>query len=270
VQLGGRWVKGEGLESRHHRCRDRKDEYAVDDGLPMTIHPSQIQSPPQPPLESGDRLSRAEFEHRYTTATAIKKAELVEGIVYVASPLRFSPHAEPHSRLSTWLGTYAAFTAPYVLSGIEPTLRLDNHNEPQPDLVLRLDERWGGRSTLAPDGYLEGTPELVAEIAASSVAIDRGDKKTAYCRNGIQEYIIWNAYDNQLEWLHLVNGVYQPLPLEDGNLIRSQVFPGLWLAVDDLLTRNMPQVLTVLQAGLRFPECQTWIQQVCDRATSCE
>ncbi len=73
-----------------------------------------------PPLESGDRLSRTEFERRYRAAPQIRKAELIEGAVYVASPLRFTPHAELHSRLVTWLGTYAAFT-PGTLAGIEPT-----------------------------------------------------------------------------------------------------------------------------------------------------
>jgi len=73
-----------------------------------------------PPLESGDRLTRPEFERRYAAAPHIHKAELIEGIVYVASPLRFQQHAEPHSRLTTWLGTYVAFT-PGTQSGIEPT-----------------------------------------------------------------------------------------------------------------------------------------------------
>lgn len=226
----------------------------------MPPQPLSATTSPHPPLASGDRLTLPEFERRYTAAS-LEKAELIEGIVYVASPLRFGPHAEPHSRLTTWLGTYAAFTAPYVTAGIEPTLRLDNDNEPQPDAILRLDERYGGQSTLTPEGYLGGAPELVAEIAASSVAIDHGDKKKAYRRNGIQEYIIWNAYDNQLEWLKLVDGLYQPLPETTDGILRSAVFPGLWLAVEDLLNSNMIAVLNTLQAGLQAPACQAWLQQ---------
>lgn len=134
----------------------------------MTTHlpPQTRQKPqPRPPLESGDRLTRPEFERRYAAAPHIKKAELIEGVVYVASPLRFVPHAEPHSRLVTWLGTYTAFT-PGTQSGIEPTVRLDLDNEPQPDILLILNEAVGGRAKLTDDGYLEGTPELVVEIAA--------------------------------------------------------------------------------------------------------
>ena len=206
-----------------------------------------------PPLESGDRLTRPEFERRYAAAPHIKKAELIEGIVYVASPLRFTPHAEPHSRLVTWLGTYATFT-PGTRSGIEPTVRLDLDNEPQPDIVLILDEAVGGQARLTEEGYLEGLPELVVEIAASSAAIDLGNKKQAYRRNGVKEYIVWQVFENQLDWYQLVDGEYRSLSPDEDGIIRSQTFPGLWLAVEDLLSNQMMQVLTVLQDGLKSPE----------------
>lgn len=204
------------------------------------------------PLESGDRLTRPEFERRYRAST-IKKAELIEGIVYVASPLRFQQHAEPHSRLTTWIGTYVALT-PGTRSGIEPTVRLDLDNEPQPDIVLLIDAVAGGQARLSSDGYLEGTPELVIEIAASSAAIDLGDKKQAYRRNGIQEYLVWQVYENRLDWFALVDGDYQTLPTDAQGIARSTAFPGLWLAVPALLNGNMAEVLSTLQAGLQAPE----------------
>jgi Uma2 family endonuclease len=214
-----------------------------------------------PPLESGDRLTRPEFERRYAADPHIKKAELIEGIVYVASPLRFQQHAEPHSRLVTWLGIYTAFTQG-TLSGIEPTVRLDLDNEPQPDIVLILDEAVGGQAKLTEDGYLEGVPELVVEIAASSVAIDTGNKKQAYRRNGVLEYIVWQAFENQLEWFQLVEGEYQQLMPDADGVIRSQVFPGLWLAVEALLTNQMTQVLEVVQRGVKSPEHQDFVEQL--------
>lgn len=216
---------------------------------------------PLPPLESGDRLTRPEFERRYAAAPHIRKAELIEGIVYVASPLRFTPHAEPHSRLVTWLGTYAAFT-PGTRSGIEPTVRLDLDNEPQPDIVLILDEASGGQAQLTKEGYLEGVPELVVEIAASSVAIDMGSKLQAYRRNGVKEYIVWQAFENQLEWFQLVDGEYRQLSPDPDRIIRSQAFPGLWLAVEALLSNQMAQVLKILQAGLQSPEHATFMEQL--------
>jgi Uma2 family endonuclease len=233
----------------------------------MTTHlPRQTLSDEQriPPLESGDRLSRPEFERRYAAAPCVKKAELIEGIVYVASPLRFSPHAEPHSRLITWLGTYAAYT-PGTKSGIEPTIRLDLDNEPQPDGVLILDESAGGQARLTEDGYLEGTPELIAEIAASSVAIDTGSKMQAYRRNGVKEYLVWQAFENHLEWFCLIDGEFVLQSPDAGGVIRSRIFSGLWLAVDALLTNNMVRVLEVLQEGVRSPEHQSFVQQLVTR-----
>ncbi len=179
-----------------------------------------------PPLESGDRLTRPEFERRYAAAPHIKKAELIEGIVYVASPLRFQQHAEPHSRIHGWLWTYQVST-PGLLLGIEPTVRLDLDNEPQPDIVLILDEAVGGQARLTQDGYLEGVPELVVEIAASSAAIDLGNKLQAYRRNGVGEYIVWQVFENRLDWFQLVEGEYRSLVPDQDGIIRSRVFPGL-------------------------------------------
>jgi Uma2 family endonuclease len=230
----------------------------------MTAYLSQPTQPKTqllPPLESGDRLTRPEFERRYSAAPHIKKAELIEGVVYVASPLRFQQHAEPHSRLHGWLWTYQVAT-PGLLLGIEPTVRLDLDNELQPDIVLILDEALGGRSRLTEDGYLEGSPELVIEIAASSAAIDTGSKKQAYRRNGVLEYIVWQSFENQLEWFCLVDGDYILLQPDMDGIIRSQVFPGLWLAINALLSNNMGQVLAILQQGLQSAEHQTFAQQL--------
>jgi Uma2 family endonuclease len=214
-----------------------------------------------PPLENGDRLNRHEFERRYNALPYIKKAELIEGVVYMAAALRFRSHAEPHSHLLIWLGNYKVATSGVAL-GIEPTVRLDLDNEPQPDAVLLIDEKAGGRSRLSEDDYVEGAPELVAEIAASSAAIDLGDKKRAYRRNGIQEYIVWQVFEQKLDWFYLKEGEYVPLPADVNGVIRSRVFPGLWLAIEDLLTGNIPQVLAVLQEGLASPEHEVFVKQL--------
>lgn len=235
-----------------------------------TGHPStdrfRSQSPPNrtPPLESGDRLTRYEFERRYAAATQIRKAELIEGVVYVASALRHEQHGKPHSRAITWLGVYQALT-PGVESSDAPTVRLDLDNEPQPDAVLFILPSAGGQIRLSEDGYIEGAPELILEVAASSVAIDTGSKKQAYRRNGVREYIIWQSYENQLDWFQLVEGDYVRLMPDEAGIIRSQVFPGLWLAVNDLLTSNMVRVLEVLQEGIASPEHQAFVQQLIAR-----
>lgn len=227
----------------------------------MTTQPLHRAPTSMPPLENGDRLTRPEFERRYAGAAHIQKAELIEGRVFVASPLRFRQHSEPHSRLHGWLWTYQIAT-PGLRLGIEPTVRLDLDNEPQPDIVLLIDTACGGRAQLTENDYLEGPPELVIEIAASSAAIDLGDKMQAYRRNGVQEYLVWQAFENQLNWFQLVEGEYQTcLPDRDG-IIRSRQFPGLWLAIAPLLQGDMVQVLAVLQQGIASAAHQAFVEQL--------
>ena len=228
----------------------------------MVIKKPDINNTPQNlilPLESGDRLSRHEFERRYTESLHVKKAELIEGVVYVASPLRFQRHAEPHAKLVIWLGNYQIAT-PGIKLGIEPTIRLDQDNEPQPDGILFIDQSLGGKSRITADDYIEGSPELVAEIAASSAAYDLHDKKKAYRRNGIQEYIVWQSLEKKLNWFQLHESEYISLEPDADGVIKSQVMPGLWLAVPALLSGDMTQVLAVLQAGLNSPEHAEFLQ----------
>ncbi|MBE9000726.1 Uma2 family endonuclease [Nostoc sp. LEGE 12447] len=216
-----------------------------------------------PPLENGDRLTRYEFERRYQAMSRHQKAELIEGVVYLASPLRFESHVEPHGHLIGWLWTYQIAT-PGVRLGIEPTVRLDRDNEPQPDGVLLITPAAKGQSRLSDDDYIEGAPELVIEIAASSVAIDLHDKKKVYRRNGVKEYIVWQIFENKLDWFSLQQGEYASLEVDADGIIKSQIFPGLWLSMPNLLAGNMQQVWSVLQLGLNSPEHQIFVQQLSD------
>ncbi len=189
-------------------------------------------------LENGDRLDRLEFERRYT-ASNIKKAELIEGIVYVASPLRFTPHAEPHGRIIGWLIAYQAMSSGLKV-GIEPTVRLDADNEPQPDAVLF---RLGGKAQIDEDGYITGSPELIVEIAASTVSYDLHAKKRAYERNGVKEYIVWRTLDQAIDWFVLENGQYVELASDASGIMHSREFKGLRLNVSAILNGDMATVL---------------------------
>ncbi|MGF1535567.1 MAG: Uma2 family endonuclease [Elainellaceae cyanobacterium] len=214
-----------------------------------------------PPLQNGDRLTRLEFERRYQAMPHVKKAELIEGIVYIASPLRFEPHAEPHGDLMIWLGNYKVAT-PGVRMGDNATVRLDVGNEPQPDALLMIDEGCGGRARINADGYVEGAPELVVEVAASSAAIDLGDKKRAYRRSGVAEYLVWQVFDQKLDWYRLTEDDYVLLEGDDQGIVRSVVFPGLWLNRAAMLAGDMPAVLAVLQRGLASEAHQAFLGQL--------
>ena len=213
------------------------------------------------PLENGDRLTRREFEQRYSARSDIKKAELIEGVVHMPSPVHFAGHAEPHLAILTWMGTYCAFT-PGVRAADNATIRLDLDNEPQPDALLRIEPQAGGRSRLSEDDYVEGAPELIVEIAASSAAYDLHDKLRAYRRNGVQEYLVWRVYEKQLDWFVLIEDEYRPLTPDNFGLIHSRVFPGLRLAVEALLAGDVAYVLADLQKGVETPEHATFVQRL--------
>lgn len=214
------------------------------------------------PLENGDKLNRYEFERRYSAMSQVKKAELIEGIVYIMpAALRFRSHSQPHSWIVGWLFSYEAMT-PGIGLGIEPTVRLDLDNEPQPDAVMLILPEVGGQTRLSEDDYIEGAPELVVEIAASSVAIDLHSKKQAYRRNGVKEYLVWQVFEQKLSWFSLEKGEYVELVADDEGILRSRIFPGLWLEVNQLLAGNMQEVLKVLQTGLQSPEHQAFVEKL--------
>jgi Uma2 family endonuclease len=200
-----------------------------------------------PPLESGDRLTRAEFERRYSCRPDIKKAELVEGVVYVASPARITKHAQPHLRIAAWLAVYQSRT-PGIIAGDNGTVRLDLDNEPQPDSFLAWDAAHNGQARLSEDDYLEGAPELVVEVAASSAAYDLHDKLRAYRRAGVKEYIVWQILEERIDWFRLREGEYIVLAADDGGIVHSEVFPGLRLNVAAMLKGDLGAVLAALDA----------------------
>jgi Uma2 family endonuclease len=210
-----------------------------------------------PPLESGDKLTRVEFEQRYTAMPEVK-AELIEGAVFMASPLRAKGHGKPHTHIMTWLGTYEAAT-PGVEALDNSTIRLDTDNEPQPDALLRIEQ--GGQSRISEDDYVEGAPELIVEIAASSASIDLHEKLKVYRRNQVREYLIWRVYDAAFDWFCLREGKYIPLDANNDGIFCSETFPGLWLALDAMLSGDLARVLTVLQQGLATVEHQNFVEQ---------
>ncbi|MBS1249131.1 MAG: hypothetical protein MAG431_00704 [Chloroflexi bacterium] len=213
------------------------------------------------PLENGARLSRVEFERRYAAMPHIKKAELVEGVVYMPSPVHFNKHSEPHADIIGWLTIYRAAT-PGLRWGDNATLRLDMDNEFQPDILLRLDEELGGASRVSDDDFIEGPPELIVEIAASSASYDLYEKKNVYRRNGVQEYVVWRVYDEALDWFTLDEGKYHRLETGQDGILRSQVFPGLYLDLEALLAGDLPAVLEVVRAGTETEEHAAFIESL--------
>ena len=220
-----------------------------------------------PPLENGDQLTRAEFERRYEAMPWLKKAELIEGVVYMGSPVHSEIHAQPHGLMVTLLGLYRLSTPGLVLDD-NGTLRLDPDNEPQPDIMLRIDADKGGASYISADDYVEGAPELIVEISASSASYDLREKRRVYRRNGVREYLVWQIYDGRLDWWALREGEYQPLQPDEAGVVKSEVFPGLWLDVPALLANDPAKTLATLQQGLASEEHAAFAAKLAASAAS--
>lgn len=199
--------------------------------------------PAQVLLEPGDRLDRAEFHRRYELRPDLHRAELVEGVVYVPSPMRFSTHDDQAS-LCVHLLRHYAMHHPGVRAGANASIMLDGLNEVQADGFLFYEA--GGRLRVRDDGYLEGAPELVVEVAASTVSRDLHDKLRAYERNGVREYIVWRVVDGAVDWFDLVDGAYVLRgPGADG-IIESKAFPGFRLAIPALLAGHEAEAIAAL------------------------
>ena len=223
---------------------------------PLTTPPRDV-----PPLQDGDRLTRAEFERRYDAMPELKKAELIEGVVHMGSPVSASGHGEPHFDLITLMGLYRLHT-PGVVGGDNTTVRLDLDNEPQPDVYLRILAEFGGQCVLDSRGYVAGAPELVAEVAASSVSYDMHDKLNAYRRNQVREYLVWRVRDREVDWFVLREGRFEKLPLGADGLLRSEVLPGLWLDPQAVIARDAARMFQVAMQGVASPEHHAFLARL--------
>lgn len=234
---------------------------------------------PVPPLQNGDRLTAEEFERRYDAMPGLKKAELINGVVYLgaaeslngeccmSSPVSQVYHSGRHFDLITWLGFYRTST-PGVEGGDSGSLRLSmGENEPQPDAFLRILPECGGQSRTSPDGFVLGAPEHISEVAASSVSYDLHAKLDAYQRNGVLEYVVWRVYDREIDWFVLVGDRYEKALLDPDGLYRSKVFPGLWLDPAALIRGGMQAVFQAVQRGVATPEHAAFVARLQQAAT---
>lgn len=220
-----------------------------------------------PPLQSGDRLSMEDFERRYFAMPRVKKAELIEGEVLMGSPVHFIHHGRPHAALQGWMFHYEVAT-PGVAVGDNSSFRLDRKNQFQPDIALCILPDYGGRTRMGKKSIMDGSPELVAEVAASSVSVDANRKLEVYLRNQVLEYMVWRTYDAELDWFSLRGGEYVPLPADPADgLLKSAVFPGLWLDCGALLKGDMTAVLAALNRGTASPEHAAFVQHLAARRT---
>jgi Uma2 family endonuclease len=209
-------------------------------------------------LENGDRMSRAEFHRIYEQMAEDFRAELIGGTVYVASPLK-RKHGSYHLFLGTLFTAYEGNT-PGVEAGDNATILLGEEGEPQPDLYLRILPEFGGQSRTTADDYVEGAPECLAEIALSSRSIDLHAKLEDYRRYGVLEYLVMSLRERKLWWFDLRSG--NELPADADGVCRMRSFPGLWLHVESLWSRDYRKAMSILEQGLASAEHEAFVQRL--------
>lgn len=214
--------------------------------------------PQVPLLENGDHMTQKEFHRRYEECPEDVKAELIGGIVFMASPLRRS-HGFFHPELSVAFCLYKAATP-----GIElldnATSILAKENEPQPDLALRILPEWGGQSQNSRDGYVLGASELMAEISHSTRSIDMSLKRVEYKRFGVREYVVLCIEDRELHWFDFRSG--RLIKPNRQGIMRSRVFPGLWIDLQALLNRDTHRIVAVIQQGVASREHAAFVKRL--------
>jgi Uma2 family endonuclease len=210
-----------------------------------------------PELHTGDRMTREEFHRIYEQMPEDFRAELIGGIVYVASPLKWR-HGTQHVPL-TWLFYSYQLRTPGVETGDNATILLGDECEPQPDLYLRILAECGGQSRITVDEYLAGAPELLAEVAHSSRAIDLHAKRDDYARYGVLEYLVLCLHERQLRWFDLrANREVQP---DSDGVFRLHTFPGLWIHGEGVPSGDQ-RLMTTLEQGLATAEHAAFVDKL--------
>jgi Uma2 family endonuclease len=195
-------------------------------------------------------MEQAEFHTFYEQMPESFRAELIDGTVFVSMPLG-KLHAKGHVLMSAIMAAYAGYT-PGVEALSDATLILGKDDEVQPDLLLRVLPTLGGKSADAYDQFIQGSPELVCEVAYSSRAIDLHLKRRRYAQAGVLEYIVLCLEPREIRWFDFATG--SMITPNDSGVLRSKAFPGLWMANQSVLQLDYLAVMDKLTEGLASAE----------------
>ena len=208
-------------------------------------------------LIEGQRLDQPAFHALYEAMPAGTRAELINGVVFMPSPV-----GPPHGRAARpprWCGSATIRRIRPVLKPLDNTsAALGLKSEPQPDGLLRILSEYGGR-THADQRFVHGVPELLVEVAHTSRYTDLGPKFDDYERVGVQEYVVRALEPNDVLWFVLRKGHFVDLPLAADGIYRSEAFPGLWLDPQALIAGDTRRLRAVLDLGFATPEHAAFI-----------
>lgn len=218
-------------------------------------------------LHRGDTMTQPEFHRAYSDMPKEYRAELIGGMVFEPSPLSVE-HGDMHVHLVGALLAYAGRT-----KGLQAcdnaTVILGPEDEVQPDVFLRILPEYGGRSknfarrdrkiSRKPVKYVKGAPELIAEVAHSSRAIDLHFKKERYRLAGAVEYLVVCIDPERIHWFDMSNG--NELACQFG-IFQSKVFPGLWIDSQALFQCDYQALMENVDAGMRSSEYTQFLEKL--------
>ena len=216
------------------------------------------------PLCEGEQLPREEFMRRWEAMPDLKFAELIDGIVHMPSPIS-RIHCDFHARLFGWLWTFGSATPGCTLLPAGTWLMSDD-SAPQPDLAFCILSERGGQSSIEGE-YSAGVPELIVEISYTTGARDSGIKQRLYERSGVLEYIIVKPQKRQIVWNELAAGKYREIQPGADGLLRSRVFPGLWLNAEALWNNDHTALSKAIQQGTSTPEHAGFVRKLASNFT---
>jgi len=189
--------------------------------------------PSSPLSPDSDLVTVEEF---YCLVPDGQKADLIDGVIYLASP---------DTRRSDRLGGfikflmqgYAAVQGLGEVYGSRFAFELSQFRAPEPDAAFVRTERLH----LVNERRMVGGPDIAVEIVSrESRQRDYGEKKQFYADAGVSEYWIIDPLQQRVEFHRLRAGRYEPVPLEQNRIFRSAVLEGFWLDVEWLLAEPLP------------------------------
>jgi Uma2 family endonuclease len=226
------------------------DSFGADDPGPTVAEPL---------LYEGQRLDQPTFHEIYLRTAEDFRAELIEGVVHVMSSPVNPKHGRPLMSMSGLLYFYRIETPGTLVQG-DTTIKLAPLSEVQPDCALLIDPSHGGQTGADDKGYTTGCPELVVEIASSTLPIDLISKKRIFERAGGKDYVVFDEPHHKIHWFVARNGLFEPLKLDQDGLYHSETFPGLWLDPEAFLRDDGLAVIAALRRGLDSPEHAAFVE----------
>ena len=183
-------------------------------------------------------------EQFYWLVSDDRKADLIDGVIYVAPP----DSLRANQLTAFVLRLFQGFVEGCAIGGhvffCRYAFRLSEFSAPEPDVAYVRPERVG----LVEEGGMRGGPDVAVEVVSrESRHRDYDLKRRLYEEASVPEYWMIDPIQQRVEFLVLEEGRYQLAALEENRLFRSRALPGFWIDVDWLLADPHPPATRCLE-----------------------